>query len=224
MSEYDHRFARLRRVVEQNGGNEAVARKAGIGTTTLSKYLNGSEWKLSNIVRLGNACGVSPSWLAFGPPSDNEIDTLKNEDALVEIPFYDLKDRRDNCFASESNPTLIRYPISSKLLQELDLDSRETSMIRIDGDSMEPTIRSGDIVLIDMRRSKILTGLAVLVVVGQPTVKRLIPNPSGTMSLSADNKLYPTHEVEASRLKWDASSDGDAISIIGRVAYRFQAI
>lgn len=75
-----------------------------------------------------------------------------------------------------------------------------------------------------MRRSKISTGLVVLIVAGQPTVKRLISNPSGTVTLSADVELYPTHDVEASKLKWDASDGEDAISIISRITYRFQAI
>lgn len=57
---------RLRKSVSEAGGNAVVAKKAGISTTTLHSYLNGSEMKLGTTVRLAEVCGVSPSWLAFG--------------------------------------------------------------------------------------------------------------------------------------------------------------
>ncbi len=57
---------RLREAVAEAGGNQAVMRRSGIPSRTLSHYLAGREMRASTLVALADACGVSAEWLATG--------------------------------------------------------------------------------------------------------------------------------------------------------------
>jgi hypothetical protein len=60
------RALRLKQAVQSAGGNKAVSEKSGIPLATLGDYLAGGEWKLSRVIALADACGVSVEWLATG--------------------------------------------------------------------------------------------------------------------------------------------------------------
>ena len=57
---------RLQRAVAEAGGRRAVADRAGVPLTTLSDWLNGRDVRVSSLVALASACGVSVEWLATG--------------------------------------------------------------------------------------------------------------------------------------------------------------
>jgi len=61
---------RLTAAIDRVGSRAAVARLAGVAPSTLHLYVNGAEMKLSTLVALAEACGVSPAWLVSGDPRD----------------------------------------------------------------------------------------------------------------------------------------------------------
>ena len=69
--------ARLREAVRKAGGNEVVSEKAGVPLRTLSNYLAGNEMKLSKLLDLAAACGVSPTWLISGAGDSDSAKTPK---------------------------------------------------------------------------------------------------------------------------------------------------
>jgi phage repressor protein C with HTH and peptisase S24 domain len=72
----------------------------------------------------------------------------------------------------------------------------ELAVIEVDGDSMEPTLRSGDHALIDRteRRPRQKDGLYVLLVDGGLQVKRVSAHPvSGLLTVSSDNTSYRSY-------------------------------
>ena len=68
------------------------------------------------------------------------------------------------------------------------------SLVFVDGDSMEPTLRSGDQVLVDHTQKGTKDGIYVLTLLGETYVKRLQFNHNKLMIIS-DNNLYPLREV-----------------------------
>ncbi len=57
---------RLREAVAKSGGPGQVSSRSKVALGTLNGYLAGGDMKLSNLVRLAQACGVSVEWLATG--------------------------------------------------------------------------------------------------------------------------------------------------------------
>jgi phage repressor protein C with HTH and peptisase S24 domain len=216
---------RLREAVGKSGKQKEVAARAGIPASTLSEYLKGREVKLSVAARIAEACNVSLEWLASGknPASNQKNETLDTLDA-ANINFFDEEVSAGFGRSGVDAPKPQKIAISRQLLHDLGLVPHHTIMLKVAGDSMEPTLKGGDRLLLNTTPSHLLNGVTVFVSSGQLMVKRLAPTASGTVMIISDNDRYPTQEAEISRFRWGEPDGGDAITIIGRVAYRLQAM
>lgn len=83
-------------------------------------------------------------------------------------------------------------------------------MARVDGDSMESTLRSGDRVLIDLTRKKPnKDGIYAYRQNDELQVKRISLQPNGRITIMSDNRQYPSYP----------DIDPDSIEVIGRVIW-----
>ena len=88
----------------------------------------------------------------------------------------------------------------------------DLSLIRVQGDSMSPTLSDGDDILVDASdaTARLRDGIYVLRRDDALLVKRISPNPaSRRLSIKSDNVSYPS---------WPDCRPGD-IDIIGRVVW-----
>lgn len=90
----DERLAiaeRLRDAVKHGGGGKEISARSEVPLGTLNGYLAGGEIKLSNLLKLARACGVSVEWLATGngsaPPWLRNLvgDNLKLRERQVDL-------------------------------------------------------------------------------------------------------------------------------------------
>ena len=70
-----------------------------------------------------------------------------------------------------------------------------TFFCRVSGRSMEPTMRDGDILMVDKSIEPKINSVVIAAVNGEMTVKRLT-EVNGKLTLTADNPKYPTVNVE----------------------------
>ena len=70
-----------------------------------------------------------------------------------------------------------------------------TFFCRVSGHSMEPTMRDGDILMVDKSIEPKINSVVIAAVNGEMTVKRLT-EVNGNLALTADNPKYPTVNVE----------------------------
>ena len=70
-----------------------------------------------------------------------------------------------------------------------------TFFCRVSGRSMEPTMRDGDILMVDKSIEPKINSVVIAAVNGEMTVKRLA-EVNGNLTLSADNPKYPAVNVE----------------------------
>lgn len=59
-------IARMRKIVEKMGGQNALARASSVSLGSIQKALSGSEPTRANLIRLAKSSGVTLSWLAEG--------------------------------------------------------------------------------------------------------------------------------------------------------------
>lgn len=85
------------------------------------------------------------------------------------------------------------------------------SLIRVTGDSMQPTLHDGDDILIDASDAapRLRDGVYVLRLEGAVVVKRVVIRPGRRLAIRSDNRDYPS---------W-ADIDAAEVAIIGRVAW-----
>jgi phage repressor protein C with HTH and peptisase S24 domain len=77
-------------------------------------------------------------------------------------------------------------------------------LIKVSGDSMEPTLYEGDLVLIDKRRDFLEPhgGIYAIAIDDAIMIKRLQADPSGKIRIISDNKsLYPPMEADPDQVK-----------------------
>jgi len=82
-------------------------------------------------------------------------------------------------------------------------DSSRMSLVKVDGDSMEPTLISGDLVLIDHSRSYVAAqgGIYAIAVHNEIMIKRIhIVFPDGKLKIISDNPKYETMEAEIDKV------------------------
>jgi phage repressor protein C with HTH and peptisase S24 domain len=78
------------------------------------------------------------------------------------------------------------------------------SLIRVDGDSMEPTLMDGDLVLVDRGRNFVdpAGGIYAITIDDESAVKRLQPIfPSSRMRIISDNPVYPPIEADPDQIR-----------------------
>lgn len=97
-------------------------------------------------------------------------------------------------------------------LETLNIDPSAAALVEIAGDSMHPTLRNGDLVLIDLRlRNPAQPGVYVLWDANATVCKRLERKAKGhppSVRIISDNPQYSTYEARL-----------DQINVIGRVVW-----
>ncbi|MBX9885629.1 MAG: S24 family peptidase, partial [Novosphingobium sp.] len=102
-----------------------------------------------------------------------------------------------------------RLRFSGRWLRQQGLELAMLSVIEVEGDSMEPSLRDGDEILVDRSPRALRSGLHVIRLDDVLLVKRLEPGPAGTLQIISDNPAYPRME----RARAD-------VAVIGRVVWK----
>ncbi|HEX4847296.1 MAG TPA: S24 family peptidase [Novosphingobium sp.] len=101
------------------------------------------------------------------------------------------------------------FRFSARWLREQGLDPAQLSAIRVEGDSMEATLRDGDEILVDRTVRPLRDGIHVVRTGDALLVKRLDLARPGTIALVSDNPAYRTIELPP-----------EEVEVIGRVVWK----
>ena len=98
-----------------------------------------------------------------------------------------------------------------KWLRKLGVEPKQLSLIRVEGDSMLPTLADGDDIMVDRAAANkpLRDGIHVIRMDDVLMVKRLARGPAGRLSVLSDNPAYPD---------W-VDVDGAAVTVVGRVVW-----
>ena len=103
------------------------------------------------------------------------------------------------------------FAFEPRFLRRLTASPDSLSAVRVQGDSMEPTLNAGDDILVDTADAadRLRDGIYVLRIDDALNVKRLAVGPGGRLSIVSDNARYPV--IGRKR--------GDRIDVVGRVVW-----
>lgn len=111
-------------------------------------------------------------------------------------------------FAAEEQP-IGAFRFAARWLRGQGLDPSQLSAIAVSGDSMEPTLRDGDEILVDRSRRSLSDGIHVVRSGDALMVKRLDTGRPGAVALISDNPAYRAIELPAGE-----------VEVIGRVVWK----
>lgn len=186
----------------------------GIPNATMGMYKKGSLPSIEKASAIAEAFNVSLDWLCG---KDTEV-TVYPDDLV--IAHYDIEahagDGSMEMIADIKNyisfdPSWFkRYVPASAILGAID----------VNGDSMQPTLNPGDMIIVNMNREHIKGALAeggvfVLAVRGDFKVKRLQPKVDGSLRMISDNPRYEPEVITSDMLAEDVHIQGHVIWVGG---------
>ena len=136
--------------------------------------------------------------------------------SFVSLPLYDLSELAHPGTAPVHVHGTDELPQFSRawLERELDATPADLCLVTVNDDSMTPTLRPGDIVLLDRRIARPdREGVYVVRMNGIALMKRLQILPGEVIKVVSENPAYETFTINQSDL------NGSDISILGRVAW-----
>ena len=181
---------RIGTLVNMLGGKRALALRLGVHESMLYRYIKG-ENALSAplLVALAAVANVSLEWLATGAGVAQPKPDMLRETGVAAYRS-----------APAANAVLAPVPGCGKsatatlafdadwLQQLCGARNDQVCLFEMQGESMEPTLRSGDQVLIDRRVKKVdQDGLYAVQLSAGLEIKRVQKRPAGAMKLSSDN-------------------------------------
>lgn len=198
---------RLKFVMDEQGiSQNALARMIGVTQPSIKKVLDGNTLNPKNILEIAEALNVSPEWLKTGkgdtPDFSEEVEDEEENGHLVRVEVLDV-------YASAGNGEFLTGDLAgdiqavefaSEYFYNLFQRASEKGMaiVNVKGDSMEPTLSSGDLLFVDTTRTYYQgDGLYVFSFGDSLYVKRLQRAGYKLLVLS-DNKFYDTWDVNES--------------------------
>jgi hypothetical protein len=210
MPEADPRTALQRLIDERREDYAGLSRLIGRNAAYIQQYVKrGTPKRLAEEDRrlLARYFGV-PEALLGGPgaaPPDKR-------EARVVVPMLDLRASAGPGALPGNEQPRSHLAFDGAWLGRMARDPKQLSIIRVDGDSMFPTLTDGDDILVDRgdAADRLRDGIYVLRMEGALMVKRLAPSPAGgRLSVRSDNVAYPS---------WD-NCNPDDIDVVGRVIW-----
>lgn len=209
MAKIDPR-AELERLIRERGEDYAgLSRLLGRNAAYVQQYMKrGTPRRLAEEDRrlLARYFGVDEALLG-GPPASESA-------GLVSVPRLDVRASAGAGALDAEERWLGRIGFDAAWLRRHGLaggGADRLSVIRVDGDSMAPTLSDGDEILVDRGddAGRLRDGIYVLRAEDALIVKRLALRPEGRVSIRGDNPAYPG---------WP-DSERDSIDIVGRVVW-----
>lgn len=190
----------------------AVSRRIGKNHAYIQQFLRrGVPRKLPEGVRRDLATELNVDETILGGPIKAVTNVSKGW-PFRDIGEYNALVSAGGGAAMEDEERVGSWPLPRAYLDEMRLTGGELAVVPVKGDSMEPTLRSGDRVLIDLGDKNISQGGIFCLWDGHGRVVKRVERVPGQqperVRLKSDNPLHDQYEVPAA-----------VIEIIGRVVW-----
>lgn len=197
----------------------SFAKKCGISESLVRKYLSGESLPgLEKLYQLAGGGQVRVEWLTSGEepmrsgePGESRVGTTLDAEYFL-VPRYAAEaSAGPGAVPGEYVADFVAFK-TEWLRQELGVNPGKLAAIQARGDSMEPTIHSGDLLLIDLNQPDWRTDAIYAISVGDTLiVKRLQFLISGKVDIISDNPKYAPQTLTREEFA--------EVRIIGRVAW-----
>lgn len=147
---------------------------------------------------------------ALGGPNIDRVQSPANAN-VSNVPEYSVHVSAGGGTLVDGEHKRRDWPFATDYLRhELGLDRSNLALVEVRGDSMEPTLSSGDRVLVNMSDVQVSQPGVFVLYDGDGTVVKRVERIPGTpkVALISDNQRHGRYEVEA-----------DFVQIVGRVVW-----
>lgn len=193
---------RIRDVRGQRTGIE-FGEIIGTSNNMVSIYESGGSWpKPQTLDKIIALSGKTADWLLYGRGDKSCVVAGTQEDYTVIMPVRALAGAGDPCCIDELEPI-------GQIVVQKDYDGPNIQVVKIRGNSMEPTIMNGSHVGVDIAEKEIISGQLYAVYIPHEgiVVKRIWIGPE-LVKIASDNPAAPDHDMMNERINWDTFVQG----------------
>lgn len=186
----------------------SLSRMIGKNGSYLHQFLyKGSPRKLEETDRatLARFFGVDEAEL--GAPKDKYHAPVEKD--WIDVPRLTIGASAGGGAVPEGEGAFDSIRFSARWLRSMGLQADSLSAIAVTGDSMEPTLRDGDEILVDRSTGALRDGIHVVRLEDNLLVKRIDTGRPGLIVLLSDNPAYRPIECDAGE-----------VQVIGRVVWK----
>ncbi len=217
---------RLRSAIEPDVPLAQIAKGAAVSLSGLKKWLAGaSEPGMQAAAALARTLNVNLEWLATGQePMERGAARVVRDGArphtvngismegFVPVPRYDVR-ASAGPGALNDDENIADYLAFREdwIRKDLGTSPDEVLCLNAIGDSMEPTIRSGDVILIDRAIKRIADEAIYVVAIGEALLLKRVQPLVGGVELRSDNPLYKPDTL--------TRAEADNLRVYGRVRW-----
>lgn len=197
----------IEEALERKGLSPSAASKMAVGNYALIKNMKSSrsEEKRYSYQALERLAEVLDLELYFGPKREvtSAPATVVNGERFEAVARYDATGAAGDGQVNLDGPPIDHLAFSKRWLEQNGLSAGDSVLINVKGDSMEPSIYDGDLVMIDRRKTRVRTGRIYVFREGDTLrMKRLELIPGAAIVLRSDNPKHPPehrigHEMNA---------------------------
>ncbi|WP_324826917.1 LexA family transcriptional regulator [Qipengyuania zhejiangensis] len=215
-----HARGRLQGLVRDSGSSlAALSRLLGRNPAYLQQYVTrGSPRHLDepDLRKIAEFLGVSPRVIetrqfddaGYEAPSRSRPGANGDAGDWVEVPRLPLDASAGPGAISAEEISFDAFRFSRRWLREMGLEGADLTAIRVEGDSMEPLLRSGDEIFVD-RHKRAGEGIHVVRIGDALHVKQVQASAPGRIALISANDGYAPIELARNE-----------VEIIGRVVWK----
>ncbi|MGZ8363166.1 MAG: S24 family peptidase [Caulobacteraceae bacterium] len=201
--------ARLREAIAPEKPTTFAAR-IGVAQPTLFKYLKPPQNfspSLDIITKIALGAGVTIDWLAMG-----RGDGPADQEGFVKIPRFNAQLAAGAGSWNDGRQRLDDIPFTRSFLSKRlgRASSAGLAILEARGDSMEPTIADGALVMIDENDTRLIDGVFAFLLEGDARIKRFRKLTEGVQIIS-DNPAYPVETI--------TGKDQRKLQILGRTLW-----
>ncbi|HHV6870409.1 TPA: XRE family transcriptional regulator [Haemophilus influenzae] len=221
---YDQEFSeRMMKIAKLkfNDNLSLFARAVGVVQPSLARWVKGeADPTRTNLVKIAEASGVSLDWLALGVGNMDGVEpqAKKSEVNLIasnDETFSVIEDCREVRISAGGGGFNDEYkPYQTTKVEKAWLDSRrlkaeDCAMFLVSGDSMYPTLKDGEEIIVDRSKKELKDGkIFVLNNEGAMLVKKVQITYNG-ITLISQNTEYTPIELDAEQ--------ANSLIVIGQV-------
>ena len=218
------------RLTQAIGGRSvrSFAAACNLSDGVVRQYLSGkSEPGLTALLNIARTASISVEWLAtgkgemkWGEVTYPLTEVLKTADiagepgeGFVRIPRYEVAASDGGGAVIHSEQIVDHLTFKADWVRNaLGVPLTSLALINVTGDSMEPTLSEGDLILIDMSHRGVKdNAVYVLQLNGALLVKRIQHKLDGSVIVKSDNAIYDPERI--------GSEAVDTLNVIGRVVW-----
>lgn len=195
MSRISERFSEA---MQKKGLNNAfISKKYDISRQLVNNFFTSQKTLTDMLAVVCDGENINLNWLLSGR---GEMFISENKDIQKKDDNYNIDLLNVRAGAGEGVYNYVIETIDTISLDKsffrTPINTNKVKGIQVDGDSMEPTLKDGDYVLIDESKTFGVNGIYAIQLGGQILIKRLQFKMDGTVSIISDNTKYSSETFD----------------------------